>query len=184
MKIYEFGHKNGQAYIYAPPQVADPCLPDPPRSLAAGWSSPTFELIQHDEFRSFLPKTDFPTFTIATAVLSERAVERLRPILLPCGEILPLRLSNDRDLLYLFNVTRVIDAIDMKRSEFMRFPDGRIMHSTRLVFDPAKIPRDAFFFKSIQMGAVTEIFAIEAAVAAVKKARLTGYEFRVAWTDE
>jgi hypothetical protein len=184
MKIYFFETQENQAYLYAPNRDSDRCDPDPPRSLAAEWTPPTFEIVGCDEFRSYLPKSDFPTFLPSTAVLSARAVERLRPILIACGEILPIYLNNDRDVLYLFNVTRVINAVDMQRSKFLRFPSGGIMECERLIFDPTQFPDNALFFKNTQMGPVTEIFATEAAVAAVKKARLTGYEFRLAWSDE
>ncbi|MGD9722011.1 MAG: DUF1629 domain-containing protein [Pirellulales bacterium] len=179
-----FRNAEGQAYIYAPDEVSDPCVPDPPRSLAADWSPPTFEVISSDEYRSYLPKKDFLTFLRETMVLNDRAVERLRPILLPSGELLPIYLSNDRDVPYLFNVTRVLNAIDMRRSKFRRLSTGRIMCYERLVFDPSKIPDEPIFFKTTQMGPVTEIFANEAAVEAVKKARLTGHDFRLVWSDK
>jgi hypothetical protein len=117
-------------------------------------------------------------------VLSSRAVGRLRPTLDACGEVLPIRLSNDHDSFYLFNVTRVINAVDMKRSKFLELPSGAIGPCERLVFDPALVPSDALFFKNTQMGPVTEIFATERPMAAVNGAGLTGYEFRLAWTDE
>ncbi len=184
MKIYYFDTKDNQAYLFAPDEVCDPCIPDPPKSLAAEWSPPTFEIVGCDEFRSYLPKSDFPALLPSVAVLSARAAERLRPILLHCGEILPVYLSNDPDIMYLFNVTRIINAVDMKRSRFMELPSGAIGPCEKLVFDPAKIPDDALFFKNTQMGPVTEIFATEAAVAAVKKARLTGHDFRLAWKSD
>ncbi|MBI3837464.1 MAG: hypothetical protein HY288_05975 [Planctomycetia bacterium] len=72
MKIYEFHNADNQAYIYAPDDVCDRCNPDPPRPLASGWSPPIFEIVGRDEYRSYLPKTDFTTFTLATMVLSAR----------------------------------------------------------------------------------------------------------------
>ena len=143
MNVYEFDTQDNQAYLYTTEDQCRQCKPNPPRQLGANWSPPTFELVRSDEYRSNLPKSDFPTFTIATMVLSARAVERLRPMLVACGEILPIRLSNDHDTFYLFNVTRVLDAVDMKRSEFMRLPSGGIMKYERLVFDAATIPDEA-----------------------------------------
>jgi hypothetical protein len=184
MNVYEFDTKDNQAYLYAPDDVCQQCEPEAPCSIGANWSPPTFELVRSDEYRSNLPKSDFPIFTIATMVLSERAVKRLRPLLLTCGEILPIRLSNDHDIFFLFNVTRVIDAVDMRRSKFMDLPSGSIGPCELLVFDPALIPSDALFFKTKQLGTATSIFATERAVAAVMAAHLTGYEFRLAWTNE
>jgi len=186
MKIYSFQNKNGQAYLYTPDRaIAHRCIvEEPPFSRSANWLTPTFELVGCDELRSYLPKTDFPTLTIGTAVLSARAVDRLRPILDTCGEILPIRLSNDRDLLYLFNVTRIINAVDMERSTFFRFPSGSIAYSERLVFDPTLIPSQAVLFKTTQIGAADTIFANQLALDAVKRAHLTGYEFELAWTSD
>jgi uncharacterized protein DUF1629 len=184
MIVYEFDTQDNQAYLYATDDICSRCEPETPRSIGANWSPPTFELVRSDEYRTNLPKSDFPIFTIATMVLSARAVERLRPMLITCGEILPIRLSNDHDTFYLFNVTRVINAVDMKRSEFMRLPSGGIMKYERLVFDPTAIPDEAIFFKTTQLGPVTEIFATEHAVVNVMEANLTGYEFRLAGTSE
>ena len=184
MNVYEFDTQDNQAYLYATDDVCRRCRPDPPRPLAANWSPPTFELVRSDEYRSNLPKSDFPIFTIGTMVLSERAVKRLRPVLDACGESLPIRLSNDHDIFYLFNVTRVINAVDMRRSRFMELPSGSIGPCELLIFNRALIPSDAAFFKTTQMGPPTRILATEQAVAAVHRTDLTGYEFRLAWTDE
>ena len=130
MKVFQFNTKDDQAYLFASSEVSDKCHPDPPRSLAADWVPPTFELVGSDEFRSYLPKTDFPTFTIATMVLDARAVARLRPILESCGEILPIRLSNDRDPLYLFNVTKIVNAVDMRHPGSWNCPAVRLVRAS------------------------------------------------------
>jgi hypothetical protein len=183
MKIYCLTAKGDQAYLYAPDAISDPCDPKPPGSIAEGWASPTFELVRNDEYRDNLPKTDFPSLVVGTAVLSARAVDRLRPILTPCGEILPIRCSNDPDDFYLFNVTRIIDAVDMKHSRFQILPSGAIGKCERLVFDPEKL-QSALFFKNTQMGTFYDIFASQAVVDAVKKACLTGFDFTQVWSDE
>ena len=77
-------------------------------------------------------------------------------------------MSNDPDTLYLLNVTRIINAVAMERSRFLRFDSGGIMKVERLVFDSTKLPTEAVFFKNTQIGACTEIFATEAAVQAVE----------------
>jgi hypothetical protein len=184
MKIYYFESQENQAYLTAPDGDDDRCEPDPPRSLAAQWSSPRFEIVTSDAFRSNLPKCDFPAYLPSTAMLSARAVERLHSVVSACGEILPIHLSNDPETYYLLNVTRVINAVDMNRSKFLRFPGGGIMKYERLVLDPKAIPDEALFFKTTQLGPVTEIFATERAVATVEGANLTGHDFRLAWSDE
>ena len=183
MKIYSLTSADNQAYLYVPPKIDDGCNPRPPRSIAAGWSPPTFELVGCDEYRSYLPRTDFPSLGYETAIMSARAVDRLRPILVPCGEILPIRLSNDPEKFFLFNVTRLINAVDMERSKFDRFPGGLIASWESLAFDP-NLLTDALFFKTVQLGAVYEIYVTQAVVDAVKKARVTGFDFKLEWTDE
>ncbi len=180
MKIFSVGSEDNQAYLYASRDVIQRCNPKPPNSLVRLWSPPTFELVGHDEYRSYLPKSDFPTLLPGTAVLSARAVDHLRPMLTPCGEILPIRFSNDADEFYLFNVTRIINAVDMGCSKFLPLPSGAIGPCERLVFDPAQL-KDALFFKNTQMGTYYEIFASEAVVEAVRKARLTGFDFVQVW---
>lgn len=180
MKVYIFRTKDKQAYLKSPFKgVPDPCEPDPPRSLSQEWDPPTFTIVGSDAFESYLPKSDFPPYLPTVPVLSSRAVDRLRPIIERCGEVLPIYLSNDRDILYFFNVTREIDAVDMQRSRFQRFPDGGIMKYDRLVFDPELLPDEPIFFKTTQLGPITEVFANERAVQAVKKARLSGHDFQL-----
>jgi hypothetical protein len=184
VKIFELNTEDDQAYLHAPPQVIERCIPEPPGSLLAGWSAPVFELVRDDEFRSNLRKTDFPILGHDAPVLSARAVDRLHAILTPCGELLPIRCSNDPDEFFLFNVTRIINPVDMKQSKFFPLPSGALGHCEHLVLDPKKIPADALFFKNTQLGNWYPIYATEAAVDAVKKSRLTGYAFPLAWSDE
>lgn len=184
MKIFELNTEDNQAYLYAPLDLIEQCIPEPPRSLLAGWRSPVFELVRDDEFRCNLRKTDFPTLGHDAPVLSARAVDRLHPILTPCGELLPIRCSNDPDDFFLFNVTRIINAVDMKKSKFFSLPSGAQGHCEHLVLDPKQIPTDALFFKTTQLGNWYPVYATEAAADIVRKSGLTGYEFRLAWSDE
>jgi hypothetical protein len=183
MKLYYFESQENQASLHDSADEYDRCCPNPPRSLMSRWSPPLFELVLSDEYGNKLPKSDFPTVIGGTSVVSSRAATRLQPILRVCGELLPIRLSNDLDEYFLFNVTAVVNAVDMKQSKFFRLSSGKIGHCLKLVFDSAKIPSDALFFKNTQMGPITEIYATEAAKEAVENAGLTGYEFRLAWSD-
>lgn len=184
MRIYQLATQLDQAYLYLPDADGDILEPDPPRRLAAEWPPLTFELVREDEIDTSLPTTDFPHYLASTCFLSARAVERLRPILLACGEILPIDVSNDPGKFYFFNVTRTISAVDMHRSRFIHFPDGGIMEYEQLVFDPLVIPDEPIFFKTTQLGPITEIFATEKAVQAVNQSGLTGYEFRIAGSND
>ena len=184
MRVFYFGTQERQAYLYLPSGDFEAFEADPPRSLKTDWVPPTFELVTKDDFGDQLPKCDFPSYLPSTPILSQRAVERLGASIALCGEALPIQLSNDSDSMYMFNVTLVLDAIDMERSKFLRFRSGRIMKYERLVFDPTKVPEEPLFFKTTQLGPVTEVFVTEGAVAAVQSAGLIGYDFRLAWSDD
>lgn len=63
------------------------------------------------------PENDFPGEggpSRLTPVFSERAVEGLRDFLQPNGELLPVRTPLGK--YYAFNLTKVVDALDLKRS--------------------------------------------------------------------
>lgn len=184
MNIYFYGCAEKYAYLSSHFGVDDdPCEPDPPRSLMAEWKPPTLELVGSDTFNKFMPKGDFFHYLPSTVFLSARAADRLRPILERSGEILPVHLNNDRDMIYLFNVTCVVNAVDMKRSRFLQLPSGAIGPCEHLVFNPKLIPKGTSFFKNTQMGPATSIFLTERAVEAVIEAKLIGHDFYLAWSD-
>ncbi len=184
MHVYYYDTADDTAYVHALGKDMDRCSPDPPRSLTARWVPPTMELVEQDDTSSHLKAADFAMFLPSVAVLSLRAITQLRSLVEACGEALPIALSNSRHSYFIFNITLTLDAVDMDRSEFQRFPNGEIMKYKRLVFDRAKIPREPLFFKTTQLGPITEIFATAEAVAAIEQAGLTGYEFRLAGTDQ
>ncbi len=67
--------------------------------------------------------------------MSLRAAEVLQPILEGNGELLPL--DCEEGDYFIFNVTRVVDALDESDSDLVKFPDGkRIMEVKRFVFFP------------------------------------------------
>ena len=184
MNLYTIRSLLEQAYLIDAADNGDCCEPDPPHALGRTWVVPELELIVSDEFEEHRPKMDFPRYLPSVMMVSAKAVDRLRPILANSGEILPIRVINDPDDYYFFNVTRVVNAVDMEHSIFRRLPSGGIMSYERLIFDPKKLPTGPAFFKTTQLGPVTEIYATEAAVRAVEDANLTGHDFRLVWSSE
>jgi hypothetical protein len=124
-------------------------------------------LNEGDEDRpaSDFPWTSFPTF-------SKRAVEALRDLLEPNGEILPL-ICEFGDY-YAFNTTTVVDALDEEHSELKRFKDGGIMRILRYEFYPEKLQGLSIFKLSQLPGGdyVTDTF-----VQRVQEAGLVGFDF-------
>lgn len=79
-----------------------------PRRLASNWPEIRVKMCGK------LPN-DFPTFSTGIPMFSERAVEALRDLLEPSGELLPV--ITDKGLIYVLNITTVVEALDMDRSE-------------------------------------------------------------------
>jgi hypothetical protein len=85
----------------------------------------------------------------------------------------------DNDL-HIYNVTRVINALDESASTLMRFPDGRVMHIQKHVFDAERLP-DVDCFKVPQLR-VSPVFLSQRFVDAWAAARLRGLDFHQVWS--
>ena len=88
-------------------------------------------LIRDDEGKK-LAEADSPWLGSYVLILRPRAVAALTPMLLDNGELLPLGCAGAE--LWLYNVTRIVPALDETASEISRFPDGRIIRVHRPVF--------------------------------------------------
>ena len=130
------------------------------------------------ERRSRRP-ADFPDMALNDVlVMRTSAVTSLRDMLEAGGEILPLATDDDVPL-FILNVTRVIDALDLEHS-VERFPDGRIAYLDAPAFH-ADMVRDVDFFKLPTLRSNT-IFLGERFVARVRTAKLVGLDFEPVWS--
>jgi hypothetical protein len=127
-----------------------------------------------------LPKGDFPSLIPSVPVFSDKAVTVLRDMLERNGEILPVSIGDEDYSLY--NVTRIVDALDEANSSVDRFDDDSVcyisdhsFYSRRLaglsIFKIPQMPDDSIF--------VTDIF-----VERVESAGLKGFWFPVVWSSE
>ena len=145
----------------------------------ATWKPIDVEVIREDEEDMHSPRGDFP-YLGGTPCLSRKAVEALRNLLLPNGEILPL--VCDEGEYYAYNVTTVIDCLDEKKSQVVRFKsDGAIMKIEKHVFLPQKLV-DVLVFKIPQN--VAAVYLTDKFVSEVLKHDLKGYEFKEVWRSE
>lgn len=135
----------------------------------ASWSPLEVELIR-DGSAGTAP-SDLVMLGVEPA-FTARAVEALQDVLFPFGQILPLR-SVDGEF-YLWNVTRMLDALDEEASELLRFPSSdRIMVVQRWSFRAAVVER-AVAFKIPQMP-VAYTFVTDAFMRRVEEERLVGF---------
>lgn len=84
--------------------------------------------------------SDFPPCWV-TPTFSAKAVLMLRDLLARHGELLPLR----NYPYYLYNVTTLVDALDMSASDIQWFSSGSIMSIEKCVFRASSLDGSAIF---------------------------------------
>jgi hypothetical protein len=114
-------------------------------------------------------------------VLSRRALDVLLPHIGTLGQVLPL--AFDEAEYAFFNITNVVDALDEAQSELEYFPSsGRLSGVSRYAFKPDAL-RDQLLFK-IPQQAGGFAFVTDRFVEIVKAAGLTGFGFKLLWSDD
>lgn len=146
-------------------------LPDSRREndwipLAAEWID--------DALNEGKPESDFPTLG-STPVFSRRAVDALSDMLIENGELLPLALANGNYFVY--NTTRVIDALDEERSELVRLSTGRVMRVVKYVFHQTVGFTPVFRIPQLR----TKVFVTDRFMERVTTAGLTGFALKPVW---
>jgi hypothetical protein len=144
---------------------------------AASWTPLEMQLHREDEGKR-LSEADSPWMGSDVLILRPRAIAALRPTLLEYGELLPLHCAGAE--LWLYNVTRVIDALDEAASTIDRFPDGRVILVRRPVFRKEAIGDTEVFKLSHRRG--DRIFVGQRFADLWHSAGLTGVEFTHVWS--
>ncbi|MGH2662091.1 MAG: imm11 family protein [Actinomycetota bacterium] len=148
--------------------------------MAGTWTPPRVEVLAEEDGAA-RPPGDFPSLGGYAPVFSRRATDAVEDLLEDAGELLPL---DSPDGTYLvFNVTRVLDALDEDRSDVRRFKStGRIMNIDRYQLIPERIG-DAPIFKLSQIPRMYT-FVTDRFVHRVRDAGLAGFLFdRKVWSD-
>jgi hypothetical protein len=127
-----------------------------------------------------LTKGDFPGLSTHIPVFNYRAVEALENLLQGNGKLFPITCAGEN--YFIFNVTRIIDALDEANSEIERFSDGEIMDVDRFVFVEERL-FGATIFKIPQL-VLMDVFVTEPFVERVKISKLKGFEFRLVWGSQ
>jgi hypothetical protein len=149
------------------------------RRLLASWSPPRVRLLKTSEQKP-LRYSDLPSYAASDAlVLRRTGLDALGPFLDADGEFLPL--ACDQADLWLYNCTRVVDALDEEHSGLTRFPStGRIMRIDRYAFRPERLT-DLRAFKIPQLP-FSALFVSGAVVKAAREANLVRAPFRLVWS--
>ena len=144
-------------------------------SRVTNWKEVRVKRVRADE-RQECRESDFPWLGTHALVLRERAVHKLRQVIEPHAEILPLK-DADGASLYVLNVLNVVDALDEEKSAVIRFPSTRrIMRVTRPCFREPLI-RGLDLFRLPFRASPT--YVSQRFVDAVADAKLLGIEFRL-----
>ena len=114
------------------------------------------------------------------AVLSRDALDVLLPHIAHCGEVLPMLFGEAP--YSIFNITRVIDALDEPASDVKYFEDGGVMRIARFEFKLAMVKNELLF--KIPQGPGANNFVTDRFVKIVRDAGLTGFDFKKVWSDE
>jgi hypothetical protein len=113
-------------------------------------------------------------------VFSRRAVEATRDLLGNNTELVELEW---RGLgLVAVNVTEIRDALDVERSEVVRFSSGRVMRVVKYEFFADRL-RGASIFRLPEL-ARSDLHVTDDFVTRVSECRLTGFEFTPVWPNE
>ena len=127
-----------------------------------------------------LRKGDTPYLSSHIPVFSSKAVTVLEDFLKSNGELLPI--SCDGEKYFLYNVTRVVDALDKPKCELQLFDDGKIMDIVRYSFLKEKMTEVVIF--KLPQDPLGWVYATDPVVERVQAAGLKGFKFRLVWSSD
>lgn len=138
------------------------------------WTSPKFVRINN------LPFGNTTGLLSYTPFFDDEAVKELDCFLEGNAELLPLNCPEGN--FYVVNVTKVLDCLNLERSEYKSFSDGRIMRMIKYVFYEG-IVRDIDVFKVKGLEG-RDVFVSDKFKNKVEESQLTGFKFTLVWDSE
>jgi hypothetical protein len=99
----------------------------------------------HDGRRAKNRDGDYPALHPAIPVVSQRALDVLRPLISNFVEVLPLQHPTDR--YYIIHVLEILDCLDQEKSEGERGSSGRLYQVEKYVWKPGVIDETKHIFK-------------------------------------
>ena len=124
------------------------------------------------------PFNDYPCIGLIIPAFSRRAVDALRDLLEPNGELLPLK--SDVGEYYLFNILTVADVLDLKRSkgDYICDPPGTATDISYFAFHERKL-KGLSIFRLVDL--TNYVFVTDVFYDRVIKHGLNGFEFMKVW---
>lgn len=145
--------------------------------LRSSWSPMRVKLIVEDESGGKLWRADMPWNSAGVLIMRPRAVRVLAELCERDGEMLPLVCEGEEFMAW--NVTTVVDALDLENSVVSRFPSsGHVSWVDKYAFKPEQVAgRVAFRVPELP----PVIFVTGGFVKRVRDAGLTGTGFQLVW---
>jgi hypothetical protein len=136
--------------------------------------------VEWDPERLSFKKGDFPSLIPNVPVFTSRAATALEDLLVPNGELLPVTIGGEGYFLY--NATRVVDALDELNSEIIRFPGkSKVLNIESHSFLEERVAGLAIF--KIPQVVIMDVFVTDVFVERVRAAKLKGFDFPLVWSS-
>ncbi len=127
-----------------------------------------------------LVKGDTPSFDPTIPVFNRKAVNALADLLEPNGQLLPITCQGEE--YFLFNVTRLVDALDEDNCNLERFDDGRIMVIDHYSFFKEKLIGETVF--KLRQRPLGRVYVTDPFVQRVLESGLRGFRLPLVWSSK
>ena len=147
-------------------------------AITAEWTPPVAEIIPAPSGSPKLP--DHPYLIAHVPCFSATAVQSLFGSLRAHGRLWPVQ--TPQGAFYAYQVTRVVAALDVDASSFLRYPDGNVFLITSHVFRRDPVAGATIFRMPYQH--VSATYVTQQFVETVQRTQLTGFTFHQVWDGE
>lgn len=171
LTVYKFEVIEGQEWIFPADDADYEIFFAMEGRVPQDWRAPVMKLATADRTYS-----DFPWLGEHAPILKKPAIDALAPVLVEHGQLLPMK----GEVVWLFNVTTVLDALDRERSRIAYFDNGDILDIERHVFRKERIGTAEIFKLPMRASAV---YVTGNFVEKVWYAGLRGVSFARVWTS-
>ncbi|HEX6189111.1 MAG TPA: DUF1629 domain-containing protein [Pyrinomonadaceae bacterium] len=149
--------------------------------IGSAWRPLRVESLTDDDDSAPLLPGDFPLLFPGAPVLSRRAVEVLQPILEGNGEL--LQLDCDVGEYFIFNITKVVDALNEKDSEIVKFLGSQKVMTIKSFSFVSQRLKGVGIFKLPQLR-LGRSFVTDRFAQAVEKGGLVGFSLEWLWSSD
>lgn len=138
-----------------------------------------FTKYKHYQGKRIKLNTDFPNLLASTIVFNDKSKNSLSNLLEGKGQYLPFK-GDDGKQYYIFNINRVLDAIDIEKSITKKLDSDTIYEFVKYEFKP-EIVKEEIIFRNFSK---TGVFVSQKFVDKVLECKLKGFVFTPLWDSD